>query len=353
MKSFKFIRTVLLTILMGISLASCRGEDDIVAIEPETENPKEYIVSLGWIGEIINISDFPLTYSTGNNDLYGIQVHSCPNTDDKTQNYTPYALGLFNDVSNITIKLFDGYKYKFEATMAVDGKNIIPDYGGEHGYGLPFQKPLTNSFKYSSLEYFSTIGFYYGTSWSTSKEWYMKRPEMDRYYGELTDYVPSESGRVANINMKRTSFGVKVIAEDMTAGKLTVKINGAIDMIIEHPETEAQELLSFEYVKQAWEYSEHDQYGNTTNEDDTPWEYSEHIGVSLTWAKNDSVEVPLISKGINFKRNKLTVITIKVVDKGDENDLGVTYDETGEMEIGDTIRIDTDESSENEVNPEP
>lgn len=106
-----------------LCLYSCSGGNGIIE-EPTIEkptNPKEYIVSLGFSGEITNIEESPLSRAV-TNDLYGIQVYSKPSSGGE---YKPYAYGLFDDKANMNIKLLEGYKYKFECTMAVNGKNRI------------------------------------------------------------------------------------------------------------------------------------------------------------------------------------------------------------------------------------
>ena len=61
-----------LILFMGVCLfLSCSNNTPVVD-EPETS--KEYIVSLGFSGEITQISESPLR-ATEKNDLYGIQVY--------------------------------------------------------------------------------------------------------------------------------------------------------------------------------------------------------------------------------------------------------------------------------------
>lgn len=50
----------------------------------------------------------------------------------------------------------------------------------------------------------------------------MSHPNLDRYYGELIDYIPQENGHV-NINMKRTAFGIKIITKNFTQGTIIMK----------------------------------------------------------------------------------------------------------------------------------
>ena len=181
---------------------------------------------------------------------------------------------------------------------------------------------------------------------------YVNRPELDRYYGELEDYAPSESG-VANIKMSRTSFGVKIIAAEMTEGTLTVKMDKSINMHIVHPETESQELLSLQEVKYAWSSTLPWMDADTGELVPSNYIYSERIPISFTWTKDDGVELPLGTQTIEFKRNKLTTITIKVVEKSLGSDIGITYGETGDMEDGGSVNIDPGGSSDNNVNPQP
>ena len=120
MKIFRLLAASLLVAVCA-EFSSCSNDEEDTPIEPQ--NPKEYIVSIGYAGEF-DITEKPLS-KLKTNDLYGIQVYSKPNTDTGSQDYKYYALGLFNDGSEMNIKLLDGYKYKIVATIVKDGDSKL------------------------------------------------------------------------------------------------------------------------------------------------------------------------------------------------------------------------------------
>ena len=109
MKKVTIFRSAILALLACVGIAACDKNSDVVPDEPET-----YTVNLGWAGEILDVSYEPMTRAT-TNDLYGIQVYSMPESASSSTDWAPYAAGLFDDPSNITITLAGGYKYYFKA----------------------------------------------------------------------------------------------------------------------------------------------------------------------------------------------------------------------------------------------
>lgn len=324
------MKKILFLMVTILSIVGCSSNDAEPQVIPDPGSAKEYIVSLGFSGEITDITESPLTRAA-TDDLYGIQVYSMPANGTE---YKPYAYGLFDDKTKMTVKLLEGYKYKFVSTMVVDGKSKI--YHSSEGYLAPFytgsSTPNDNTFKYSSSE--SMTGISNGHTTLRTKDY--NRPNVDRYYGEVSNYTPSENGKVS-INMKRIVFGVKIISEGLTEGSLKITLKDAPDMFIIYPTTESQDIFTFENV-----YPK----GNAWTADD----YSETIPVSVSWEKADGALVPLVTQDITFKRNKLTTITVKVKDNSVNNGVDITEDKA-EMEQGDNIMIDTASSDNTEVNP--
>lgn len=321
----------LLFLLCMIALSwSCSSSSEG---EPEPEpvpgQPKEYIVSLGMAGEILDIDESPLSKASSN-DLYGIQVYS----KTSTTKYAPYAYGLFDDKSLMTIKLLEGYTYKFEATMVVDGKNKIYSFENQK-YDEPFSVSsatlLENKFVFDNTErMFFELGF------ATLKQSYTCNyyiPNIERFYGITEEYKPMGNENIS-IEMKRVCFGVKFIAEGLTEGKLKINIQQAPELNILHGQSEIQDIFTFYHALSAL----------TTDN------YSETIPVSISWEKSDGAIVPLINKDITFKRNVLTTITIKVKDTSTNNNIDITQ-ESGEMTQGDNITIESGTGLDGNVDP--
>lgn len=310
----------------------------------EISNPNEgndyYTVQLGWSGDILDIYEEPLTRASGN-DLYGIQVYSCPDTEE-SNTYTPYAYGLFDDIENITVKLLAGYKYKFESTMIVDGKDKLASH--QNGFANPFTTlggetiwiTITNELIFSSsakmmlseCETYLISGNY-------------DIPNIERFYGVTTDYKPSDNGKV-DIDMKRVSFGAKFVAQGkfmQEGGEIKIQIPDApVAYIIysaENNEHKYEDIYTFKDIVGAY---------NAAKDND----YVVEMDVNLSWTKANGVIVPFGDYKVKFRRNKKTVINIKVDDKSSENGMGLIL-ETTEITIGDEYTIDPGGSSDNNV----
>lgn len=324
-----------MAVMLYFNFTACSNDD----VPSEPQSPKEYTVSLGFTGEI-SVSESPLSRASGN-DLYGIQVYSCPDVDGATT-YTYYAYGLFDDTSLMTLKLVSGYKYKFVATMIVDGKNKI-FYGAysntEEGYHAPFDlairngststaspAAITNSFLTTSTTYLETVSYSIARLAADGQTY--NRPCVDRFHGELVDYAPTADGTV-KINMSRLSFGAKFIAEDFTEGEISVGIEYAPQMKITYPYTTIQGIFTMNNLNYSTDVS----------------------NVTIEWTKDNGTVVPLGTHEITFKRNKLTTVTIKVADITIENGIGITL-ESEEMGEGDNLTVENGELIDTTVETE-
>ena len=336
------MKKIFLLMFAAICFAACGGdENSIPGVTPDEPNttPKEFLVSLGFSGEITSIEESPLSRAA-TNDLYGIQVYSSPTSSD---NYKPYAYGLFDSKDGMVIKLLEGYKYKFVSSMVVDGKQKLTssDYGTS--YWGPFTvssisspTKLENWFVYDSgkgmdrLDSGSTYLIIMGQSD------YYDHPNTMRYYGEVTDYVPTANGSVS-INMKKVVFGAKFITDGFKEGTLYIKLEKAPTLQIVFPQTEIEDIFTFEngYPR-----------GNRWTADT----YTETIPVSISWQKNDGAIVPLVNQEVTFKRNIKTTITVKVNDSSVNQGLNIT-EEKNELQPGENIVLESSGAGNTPVNP--
>ncbi len=318
MKKVTIFKSAILALLACVGIAACDKNSDVVPDEPET-----YTVNLGWAGEILDVSYEPMTRAA-TDDLYGIQVYSKPKTAGDDNDWNPYAYGLFDDPSNITITLAGGYKYRFVASMVKDGKNRIVKNEREE-YIHPFNwTKLDNKFYYDS-----THRLYMDSGDSSLQDGLYNRPNIERFYGELTDYIPEESNINAKIDMKRTSFGAKFVAGGKLAvdGKLEIQIDKApkMELALTAGDDQISDIFTFQYVKNAWA------------KDD----YTEDIAVNFMWIRADGTEAPLGTHTITFKRNVTTVVKVNIDKDGNDESLGIEIDEseTGTMPDGDEVII--------------
>ena len=334
MKTFSTTLRLMLASALCLSMASCVKTiiNDSTVSTPEQE-PEFYEVSLGWAGEI-EIDEEALVKSGEGTSLYGIEVYSAPYSgeegeEQKNTTWTRYAYGFYGSSQNITINLLKGFKYKFAATMVEDGQNIIGSHTTTYQgntvkhYNVPFDEPLANEFIYQPTTGFNSItyGFTYLASYG-----YYNRPLGSRYYGELVDYIPGlgNSGK-AKIHMKRTNFGAKFVAQGQlaTSGSLEIKIADAptANIDLSAGETEYFGVYTFYYVKKAFDY-------------DKEGEYTETVDVTLNWRQADGKIVPFGTHKITYKRNRTTVVTIKMDSTDAEDSIGLECEEAELIEDG-------------------
>ena len=336
MKKVTIFRSAILALLACVGIAACDKNSDVVPDEPET-----YTVNLGWAGEILDVSYEPMTRAI-TDDLYGIQVYSKPNNNSSATSWEPYAYGLFDDSTNISIDLASGNKYKFVATMVKDGKNRILKYEEDNEednfYSYPFCAVLDNKFHYGTTEKMQHLNT--ATTWLNDGS-ERDRPNIERFYGELSDYIPSEGNTNAKIDMKRTSFGAKFIAEGKLAvdGKLDIQIDEApkMELALTEGDDQISDIFTFANVYEAWRESESEEYAL--------YGYYETIDVSFKWIRPDGTELQIGTFPITFKRNTTTVVTIKMendVVEGDQTGgvgFSIASSETGEMPVDENYSV--------------
>lgn len=313
----KHLLLALCAVLFGAT--SCETLNDFITLPetPETPSAEYYTVSLGFGGEI-EIGYEPMR-SAENNDLYGINVYSAPANVEGTPSWTNYAYGLFDDPSNIKIDLLVGYKYKFEATMVKDGKEKVLSDGINGAYWTPFQvnnspTTISTSFNYG-LSLMSFIGD--GNTFLKNPNGIYLRPNTERYYGELEGYIPSNNGK-ATIDMGRTSYGVKFVAQGQSAnvGSLEIQMTQSPLVTLNLAEgNEYFDIYTFNSVRSAWLKSD----------------YSVEGSVNINYIREDKTVVPLGSHKVTFVRNTTTVVTVNIGYGGAENGLGFNITEGGDM----------------------
>ena len=322
MKKIAIFGTFAIAMLACIGFTSCSKEVN------ENPEPETYTVNLGWAGEILDVSYEPMTRAT-TDDLYGIQVYSLPKSvePEDDDDWDRYAYGLFDDPSDITITLASGYKYRFVATMVKDGKNrLYKDYNEE--YHFPFNTTLDNTFYYDSTKGMNTLDWG-KTSLIEYDGYALYRPNIERFYGELSDYIPGENNTNAKIEMKRTSFGAKFVAGGKLAvdGKLEIQLEEAPKMELELTagDDKISDIFTFRYVDAAWA------------KDD----YTEDIPVNFKWIRADGTEAPMGTHTITFKRNKTTIVKFNIEKDGNDESIGIEIDESesGAMPDGDEVII--------------
>lgn len=323
----------MLTAAAILLLSSCSKTSH----EPESKEPeaKVYQIALGFNGDLTVGEETPLSSLAPNktiarsvsatNDLIGIQVRS--RAKGSSSSYNPYAYGLFDDISNVSINLLGGYEYSFEATLVKDGKSKIFVSGG---FFTPFFRAgnessyttVGSNFVITANSYFSGLNSGRTNLTATGTTVY-DIPETDRYYGFVPVYEPSASGTL-NVAMSRASFGAKFVAAGLTSGRLRISIKNAPDQYIEvtTPNKTIQNIYTFSCVSCAASDNVH----------------SETIPVTVSWLRTDGAVVPIATKDITFKRKTLTTININVADGSLAKAINIT-EESGDLVNGETVSM--------------
>lgn len=335
MKFFSNLWASIAMLLMLSLVTSCENPNARPE-QPDTPTEPEYVtVSLGLNVEL-DYEYEPLTRAEENNDLYGIQVYSTPVPATENAEWTKFAYGLFDNVDNLTIKLVRGYEYKFVATMVKDGKDKI---SGTNTYGDPFRHETTSGYIMTPL----SISFIYGQLGMdfrrhTELKGIMGQvdyPNVVRYYGELEGYIPGDNDSKATIELERTSFGAKYVANGDYAknGTLEILMAEAPQLNLNLAESnEVLEIYSFDNQRAAW----------------LDENYTETIPVTLRIAYSDGTSAPLGTHDIPFKRNKTTVVNVDM-SIGGEDGIGFVITDGGEMPEGDEITIKDGEIVDTEI----
>ncbi len=285
---------------------SCSGNED-GPISGEEITGKEILVSLNVNGEF-NVEQGEESIETRTravtDDVYGINVYY---NKDKGDKYVIYGYGLFDDKSAMNIKLLSGYKYKFTCTLVKNGKNTLyygQAFGNTYsGFAYPFQTGTTtstmleNKFITGTSSYLTGIGsgatHIKGTNPTKSNA--SSYASVNRFYGETTDYVPTEGGTV-NIDLKRVVFGAKFVIKGVKDGTLTASCGGFWNTETTTDNDGVETIYTFADVRDCW--------ANETPLSTTlSISYDNDHGTGLDMSK---------SHKLTFKRNVLTTVTINL-----------------------------------------
>lgn len=292
----------LLIPLLLIALVCTSCNESSVPKEGSDNPSTTYRISLGMGGEILDVGESPLLTKAPTDNIYGIQIYSKAKAEDS---YTTYhAYGLFDHADNITVDLPSDKLYKFDVTMVVDGKNVLAVDEGKFRH--PFlisgigggSAGIGNSFITSSTAYLNYLnqGQSYVNEIPMSATY--KRPHTDRYYGTISDYKPTSSGKVS-IFMKRAVFGVKIIPTGFTDGKLRITMTSSPDIVMTYgTDAEITKIITFQ----------NDLSGSRWIDDD----YTESTKMNIIWERNGT-ELPLVSNyTLTAKRKTLHTIKVRV-----------------------------------------
>lgn len=319
----QLIQTFAILGMVILSFVSCKKEKVI-----EVPNEDFYTVQVNLAGEI-SVGYEPMTKSSAN-DLYAVQVHSTPNVeleDGVTPVWTPYAHYYCVGSAPTTIKLADGYKYKFDADLIVDGNNKLSLTFSTSGscpwvihsdVGQVHYMISSNSFNYCTTEVITIGGV--GADLGYPETTRYNRPNIDRYMGFLGDFVPSASNMNASIEMKRVSFGAKFVVTGSlaTSGTIGIEIEDAPKQTLTLSATPEDNIHYDIYALKGISMRDG---------------YTETVPVTLNWTRTDGTVYSIGTFNIVYQRNTTTVVTIVLDDDTISGGMGLVIpeSETGTM----------------------
>lgn len=294
--------------------------------EPPVQETEEYLVPIKMAGEILEIEEGPLT-KAATNDLYGFQVLYKKAEDIE---YTPFAYGLFDDISNVKIKLRKGYVYQFICSMVKDmERENLPDKQYTIDLNNDFTYDISRDYRYTLR--IGGLNFFLGSETSSC----IPIPSVDRFHGEISNITPSATSPVS-INMLRVVFGFKCVVEGLKEGRLKILLGSSSDghggplIYINTGEDQTfEDIYTFESFNNNGnnEYLEANYYLNVVHE------------------HSDGTKEVIVNKQVQFDRNKKTTVTIKVNSNNVSGEqiaeigVGVVIDDTP-MTDGDKVIID-------------
>ncbi len=262
----KNLMNSLLLILMLASMSACGSDYDALQDgnhrgKQEKNKPMVKTVRMSFGGDFISESEEPLQRAEDKkNTFVGINVTRIKKGNDIESNNTnikkePFAYGLYDRLSNISIDLVTGYYYFFEASILIEDQDKLWDQDAsiymqpfDNTNGEGFSISNMNKFDYTylkdDLHKFSFKKLDSGNAYVDSKNalssryGQIKYPRVKRYYGKLDLFDPALISDV-EILMDYKSFGIKFQVEKMPNNtKLTVSdgTNIAYKTPVDNPE---------------------------------------------------------------------------------------------------------------------
>ena len=266
---------------------------------PEQDNGYELDFKLSVAGEISDVYYTPITRGRENEFFLISNVYIFQND---SQEYIPYASGAFDNITDISIKLTTGQKYKFCVSYVpaeADWDRYISSSMGAFEYGSSTRDLCTGPYK-ATLSYWTT------------------HPPYERFYCEQ-EFVASEGYSDIILNMKRCSAKLSIHSDNLRFGKVKAVVN-LVDPEVADPHPQliveitpdnrtAEGLFALKDAKLCW------------NNDD----YEESFITDFFFVHGDS-EILFDSRELTFKRNTITNVSISVGDADNNAGLVIRFD---------------------------
>lgn len=352
------MKKIVIILAMAAFLFGCDKE-----FSGDNLNDDVFTVNLTLSGEV-SVTEEPLTKSISSNDLVGIQVY---------QNDVPYAYGLFDDASKMSINLHTGKKYTFKSQLIKNGKSVVRKLNSStgdpcyHEAGQSYRGNYWTSYEtYPDMCHLGSVVYYFipysegycepfafsaksmSTGYSTCTK--VKFETTSVMYYKFTGLLPNEATPVIDLTNSFVYDSTKAMnisnSHIMTENQLTVdRYYG--EAILASASRDEQpisiEMKHLVYGIQCNVTGVTDGTASITikNGDNTlleksdisgeyhsgkmffafsdmqsAWQnaddYTENVTVSMTWLRGVNILQDLGSQVIQVKRNRVNVITVSL-----------------------------------------
>ncbi len=349
----KLINSLLMILLLG-GISSCGNDLESMGMghhraEQMKDVPQVRTVKMSFGGDYVSETEEPLFRAEDANTYVGINVFRTENKTGATEE--KYAYGVYTTKEDISVDLLTGFKYRFEATILVDGTDKLVPYNNNYvepfktDVGTPgtadlagvgsYAKDKLNKIYYSrnlfdnkdifvsndSRYYLGQLKF--GTAYVNTggaakpSNTYCYHPRVKRYYGTAEyscDPWLSEDETSVQIDMRYLSFGLRIeLVNGISAGKLIVEDITSVDYR-NHQNYTNLALLNVSLDKDNTScddiYSLYNLYSAYEKID----VYSEKFKLKFTWKKTDDPSLDEVFESpeieVHPQKKKILKITL-------------------------------------------
>ena len=372
MKHLNFLWITAFLFTAGMVMQSC-SSDENEDVKPSDE--QYFDVSLALDG--ISVSEEPLSGKSSDNSrkaplsmanaddlktVYKITVYYDYKSDGNVT--YKYAEGTFDNVGDMQLSMLAGHKYRFICSIwkEVTGNVSLSWFSG-FGY---YTNDITNKFNIvqsssSTSSSSLTPGDYQVTGIYTSNGTSTWRRDHTRYYGELSDYTPTQNGTAIIKMIEASRYGLHVTIAPPSEGSLEVSTDkkyyyfysygssSSRSYVYQTLTNESQKYddggIQFIVGENVMNYWSDVFYGKTINQNlfdlkfTIKWTNYNEAGVQIG---NSTTE-----KTITLKRDVMTNVNIDLnINNADTNNakIGFTYDSKDMSTSGEnwTVNVNND-----------
>ena len=319
---------VLAAFAVAIGVIACEK----VNSEPQKpiEEAKTYTVTFDLAGEI-DVTQNPLSrVDLDDRDLYGINV---------SYEGGQYAYGLFDDISKAKLDLSSDHKYKIKILCIDDGKDkilqdtlVFNDNNYYVGYSNPFKgrnrmpdgsyksdvvTPITNEFYVGTDCYFQRLFDHSDDIYhlQLDKNGHDHAPDLNVYYGQVYNFIPSEQNETVQIHLKHIVYGLKIeVGDFFTNGTIKADIGDYEVYQLTPDNAVVEQIFAYRY------------FGSWYDKEKLSDAYVDR-NITFTWTKEDGSTVSWKTRTVRFNRLKQTVVTLDLYESQANNGINLSFED--------------------------